>query len=45
VIAKYVTHLDALPALVLIAGFLAVAAIVIQFTPHTRGRHLDEISP
>jgi hypothetical protein len=34
-----------LGALLLISGFLVVAAILVQFTQHTRNRHLDEVSP
>lgn len=45
VIAKYVTHLGALGALLLIASFQIIAAIVVQLAPRTRGRNLDEISP
>jgi hypothetical protein len=29
----------------LISSFLVVAAIIVQFAPHTRDRHLDHISP
>lgn len=45
VIARYVNHLSALGALLLIASFQIVAALVVQFAPRTRGRNLDEISP
>lgn len=45
VIAHYVTHLSTLGALLLISCFLVVAAVIIQFAPRTRGRHLDQVSP
>ena len=45
VIAHYVTHLSTLGALLLIACFLVVAAVIIQFAPRTRGQSLDRISP
>ncbi|MGA8458730.1 MAG: MFS transporter, partial [Streptosporangiaceae bacterium] len=45
VIAHYVTHLSTLGALLLISCFLVVAAVVVQFAPRTRGRHLDQVSP
>ena len=45
VIAHFVTYMSALGALTLIASFLVVAAILVQFTTHTRGRPLDEVSP
>lgn len=45
VIAHFITHLDALGALLLIASFLVLAAILVQFTQHTRGRPLDDVSP
>lgn len=38
-------EIGALPAFVLIAGFLIVAAIIAQFGVATRGRHLEEVSP
>lgn len=44
-IAPYVDNLSVLGALVLISVFLVVAAIIVQFTEHTRARRLDSISP
>ena len=44
-IAPILPHLSTLGALLLISGFLVVAAILAQFTPHTRARNLDHISP
>jgi len=44
-IAPVLPHMSTLGALMLISGFLVVAAIIAQFTPHTRGRNLDHISP
>jgi len=34
-----------LGALMLLAGFLCVAAVIAQFGARTRGRRLDDISP
>ncbi|MGN6754364.1 MAG: MFS transporter [Intrasporangium sp.] len=45
VIAPFLPNLSVVQALLLISGFLVVAAILVQFTPHTRARHLDHISP
>ena len=45
VLARYVTHLGALGALLLIASFQVVAAVAVQSGPRTRGLTLDEISP
>jgi MFS family permease len=44
-IAPYVKDMSVLGALLLISAFLVVAAVVAQFTEHTRGRELDKISP
>lgn len=44
-IAPLVPHMSTLGALLLISSFLVIAAIIAQFTPHTRGRNLDHISP
>jgi MFS transporter, putative metabolite:H+ symporter len=44
-IAPYVKDLSVLGALLLISSFLVVAAVVGQFTEHTRDRELDVISP
>jgi putative MFS transporter len=45
VIAPIIPQLSVLGALLLISGFLVVAAILVQFTRHTRNRSLDEVSP
>jgi MFS family permease len=45
VIAPLVGHLDALAALLLISSFQIVAAVLAQFTPRTRNRALEEVSP
>ena len=45
VIANHVGSMSVLGALLLISAFQIVAAIIAQFTPHTRGRDLDRVSP
>jgi putative MFS transporter len=45
VIAPFLPHMSTLGALLLISSFLVVAAVLAQFTPHTRNRELDRISP
>ncbi|HET8595948.1 MAG TPA: MFS transporter [Intrasporangium sp.] len=45
VIAPILPTMSTLGALMLISSFLVVAAIIVQFAPHTRDRHLDHISP
>ncbi|MDN5795684.1 MAG: MFS transporter [Intrasporangium sp.] len=45
VIAPILPHLPVVWALLFISGFLVVSAILVQFAPYTRGRHLDHISP
>jgi predicted MFS family arabinose efflux permease len=45
VIAPFLPHMSTLAALLLISSFLVLAAILAQFTPHTRNRELDTISP
>jgi len=44
-IAPVLPHMSTLGALMLISCFLVIAAIIAQFTPHTRNRNLDHISP
>jgi MFS transporter, putative metabolite:H+ symporter len=44
-IAPYVKDMSVLGALLLISVFLVIAAVVVQFTEHTRDRRLDSISP
>jgi putative MFS transporter len=45
VIAPLVPHLSPLLALLLISAFLVVAAVIAQFTPRTRNRALEDVSP
>ncbi|MDA3890004.1 MAG: MFS transporter [Allgaiera sp.] len=45
VIAPMLPHLSVFEALLLVSGFLVVAAVLVQFTLHTRNRHLHEVSP
>ena len=45
IIAPFLPHMSVLWALVLVSGFLVIAAILAQFTPHTRNRALDQLSP
>jgi MFS family permease len=45
VIAPFLPHMSTLAALTLISGFLVVAAVIAQFTTHTRNRPLDRVSP
>ncbi len=45
VIAPILPTMSILGALLLISSFLIVAAVLVQFTSHTRNRPLDEISP
>jgi hypothetical protein len=45
VIAPLVGHLSALSALLLISSFQVLAAVLAQFTPRTRNRALEDVSP
>jgi MFS family permease len=45
VIAPIIPQLSVLGALLLISSFLVIAAILAQFTRHTRNRPLDQVSP
>jgi MFS family permease len=45
VIAPLVPHLKPLPALILIAAFLCVSAVIGQFAPRGRNRALEVLSP
>ncbi|WP_369045699.1 MFS transporter [Sinomonas sp. P10A9] len=45
VITPILPMLSVIGALGLISVFLVIAAILVQFTPHTRNKHLDHISP
>jgi MFS transporter, putative metabolite:H+ symporter len=44
-IAPQIPHMSVLGAMMAIAGWLVLAAIVAQFSANTRGRHYEEISP
>jgi putative MFS transporter len=44
-IAPLIPHLNTLAALGLMSSFLIVAAVLAQFTPRTRNRPLEEVSP
>jgi hypothetical protein len=43
-IAPQIPHMSVLGAMMAIAGWLVLAAIVAQFSANTRGRHYEEIS-
>jgi MFS transporter, putative metabolite:H+ symporter len=45
VLAPLIPHLSVLSALMLISCFLIIAAILAQFTTHTRARVLEQVSP
>jgi len=45
VLAPYIPKLSPLAALMLISGFLVVAAVIVQWAPATRGAILEEVSP
>lgn len=45
VLAPILPHLSVLSALLLISAFLIVAAVLAQFTVHTRNRVLEDVSP
>ena len=44
IIAPQIPSMSVLGAMLVIRGFL-VAAVVAMFSPNTRGRHYEEISP
>jgi hypothetical protein len=44
-IAPILPQIGALPAFLLIGGFLVVSAIIAQFGVNTRGKLLEEVSP
>ena len=44
IIAPQIPSMSVLGAMLVISGFL-VAAVVAMFSPNTRGRHYEEISP
>ena len=45
VIAPQIPHMSVLGAMLVVSGFLVLAAIVAMFSPNTRGRHYEEVSP
>jgi MFS transporter, putative metabolite:H+ symporter len=45
VIAPQIPNMSVLGAMLVIGGFLVAAAIVAMFSPNTRGRHYEEVSP
>ena len=45
VIAPQIPNMTVLEAMLVISGFLVLAAIIAQFSPNTRGRYYEEISP
>jgi len=45
VIAPQIPNMTVLEAMLVVSGFLVLAAIVAQFSPNTRGRYDEEISP
>jgi MFS transporter, putative metabolite:H+ symporter len=45
VIAPQIPNMSVLGAMLLVSAFLVAAAIVALFSPNTRGRHYEEISP
>ncbi len=45
VIAPLIPHMTVLEAMLVVSGFLVAAAIVAQFSPNTRGRYYEEVSP
>ena len=44
-IAPQIPNMTVLEAMLVVSGFLVLAAIVAQFSPNTRGRYYEEISP
>jgi MFS transporter, putative metabolite:H+ symporter len=45
VIAPQIPNMSVLGAMLVVSGFLVLAAIVAMFSPNTRGRHYEEVSP
>ena len=45
VIAPQIPNMTVLEAMLVVSGFLVLAAIVVQFSPNTRGRYYEEVSP
>jgi Fe2+ transport system protein B len=45
VIAPQIPNMTVLEAMLVMSGFLVLAAVVAQFSPNTRGRYYEEISP
>jgi putative MFS transporter len=44
-IAPQIPHMSVLGAFLVISGFLVVAAVIAQFTPNTRARRFEDVSP
>jgi len=44
-IAPAIPSMTVLEAMLVVSGFLVAAAVVAQFSPRTRGRYYEEISP
>lgn len=44
-IAPQIPNMTVLEAMLVVSGFLVLAAIVVQFSPNTRGRYYEEVSP
>jgi hypothetical protein len=42
---RVILHMTVLEAMLVVDGFLVLAAVVAQFSPNTRGRYYEEISP
>jgi len=45
VITPLIPNMSVLGAMLLVSSFLVAAAIIAQFSPKTRGRYYEEISP
>jgi MFS family permease len=45
VIAPQIPNMSVLGAMLVVSGFLVAAAVVAMFSPNTRGRHYEEVSP
>jgi MFS transporter, putative metabolite:H+ symporter len=44
-IAPAIPNMTVLEAMLVVSGFLVAAAVISQFSPSTRGRYYEEISP
>jgi predicted cobalt transporter CbtA len=45
VIAPQIPNMTVLEAMLVMSGFLVLAPVVAPFSPNTRGRYYEEISP